>query len=120
MGGRTTVMLRNIPNNYTRSMLVNMLDAEGFAARYDFIYIPHDFSTDASLGFAFVNLVSPGDAERLFRAFSGFKRWAIPSAKVCAVGWGGSQQQGLEANIERYRNSSVMYESVPEYWKPLL
>merc|ERR1712146_598812 len=101
-------------------MLVNMLDSEGFAARYDFVYIPHDFSTGAGRGYAFVNLVTPVDAEKLFRAFSGFRRWAIPSGKVCEVRWGGPQQQGVEANIERYRNSSVMHESVQEDRKPLL
>lgn len=40
--GRTTVMLRNVPNDYTRQMLLDMLDDEGFKALYDFVYLPID------------------------------------------------------------------------------
>merc|ERR1719321_875490 len=56
--GRTTVMLRNIPNNYTRAKLLELLDKEGFLACYDFIYLPMDFKRNANLGYAFLNLVS--------------------------------------------------------------
>ena len=47
---RTTVMLRNIPNNYTRDMFLALLDHHGFAGRYDFAYLPCDFYRDANLG----------------------------------------------------------------------
>merc|ERR1712107_289951 len=30
---QTTVMLRNMPNNYSRDMLLSMMDAEGLAGR---------------------------------------------------------------------------------------
>jgi len=117
--GRTTVMLRNIPNNYTRAMLLELLDSQGLAGRYDFVYLPFDFKTEAGLGFAFVNLLTPEDAELCKVHLTGFRSWAIPSGKVCEVGWSGADQQGLEANSERYRNSSVMHSSVPEELKPV-
>jgi len=116
---RTTVMLRNVPNNYTRQMLMELLDSAGFGGRYDFLYLPCDFKTNSGLGFAFVNLVTPEVAEHLRVKLTGFKNWAIPSAKVCEVGWSSADQQGLDANLERYRNSSVMHASVPEESKPL-
>jgi len=34
---RTTVMLRNMPNNQTRKMFMELLDREGFAKQYDFV-----------------------------------------------------------------------------------
>jgi len=117
--GRTTVMLRNVPNNYTRAMLLELLDAQGLQGRYDFVYLPFDFKTEAGLGFAFVNLLTPGDAEHCKTRLTGFRNWAIPSGKVCEVGWSGADQQGLEANVDRYRNSSVMHASVPEELKPV-
>ena len=46
---RTTVMLRNIPNNYTREMFLALLDDNGFAGRYDFVYLPCDFRRQANL-----------------------------------------------------------------------
>jgi len=116
---RTTVMLRNVPNNYTREMLMSMLDDEGFSACYDFVYLPVDFNSGACLGYAFVNLAEAGHVEPFWRAFDGYARWAMPSRKVCRVSWCGPHQ-GLEAHIARYRNSPVMHDTVPEEYKPIL
>jgi hypothetical protein len=115
----STVIMRNIPNNYTREMLLGLLDTEGFAQRYDFVYIPIDFSSQAGLGYAFVNLATPSDALTFWAHFEGFRNWAVPSEKVCTLQWS-SPIQGLEAHLERYRNSPVMHETVPDQWKPVL
>jgi len=116
---RTTVMLRNLPNSYTRGMLLELLNEEGFAGRYDFVYLPVDFSTSIGLGYAFVNLLTPSDAVDLMAHFDGFSRWVTASDKVCSVSWS-YPHQGLEQHIERYRNSPVMHSSIPVEWKPIL
>mmetsp|Transcript_111932 Transcript_111932/g.281704 ORF Transcript_111932/g.281704 Transcript_111932/m.281704 type:complete len:416 (+) Transcript_111932:77-1324(+) len=117
---RTTLMLRNIPRDYSRTKLTTLLDSQGFAGRYDFVYLPYDFKTQSGLGFAFVNLQNHKDAEQMWQRLTGFSSWETPSSKACVVGWSSSDQQGLQANVERYRNSSVMHESVPEECKPLM
>lgn len=114
----TSSMIRNIPNDYSRERLVEQLNAEGFAGCFDFLYLPIDFTTRSGLGYAFVNFVSHAVAERFQRHFTGFDRWSMASDKVCEVHW--SSLQGLEAHVERYRNSPVMHESIPEDQKPLL
>merc|ERR1719265_6906 len=116
---RTTVMLRNMPNNYTRDMLLELVDAMGFEACYDFAYLPVDFKSQAGLGYAFINFVTPDEAQRCFEQFEGFSDWKVPSEKVCTVTWG-SPYQGLEAHVERYQNSPVMHHSIPDEWKPVL
>lgn len=116
---RTTVMLRNMPNNYTPQMLLDMLDGEGFKGDYDFVYMPADFRTRAALGYAFINFVTPAPVARFWQAFDGFKRWAIPSRKVGFVSWCGPHQ-GFEAHVQRYRNSPVMHSSVPAEHKPMI
>eukprot|EP00928_Gymnodinium_smaydae_P062307 TRINITY_DN461_c2_g1_i1.p1 TRINITY_DN461_c2_g1~~TRINITY_DN461_c2_g1_i1.p1 ORF type:complete len:362 (+),score=81.31 TRINITY_DN461_c2_g1_i1:73-1158(+) len=116
---RTTVMLRNLPNNYTSDMLLEMIDSEGFAGKYDFVYLPIDFTTCACLGYAFVNLLDASEAARFWATFDGFSQWAIPSKKRCYVSWS-DPHQGLQSNIDRYKNSPVMHESVPEEYKPRL
>lgn len=116
---RTTVMLRNMPNNYSRTMVLELLDGAGFAGRYDFIYLPIDFRSRASLGYAFVNLVSHEAALAFWAAFDGFSRWAIPSRKVSGVSWSGALH-GLEAHVERYQNSPVMSDEVPDEYKPAI
>jgi len=115
----TTVMLRNVPNNYSRAMVLDMLDGEGFGGLYDFLYLPMDFNSRACLGYAFVNLVSPGVVQRFWKHFDGFSNWMLPSRKVCRVGWAGPHQ-GLDAHVNRYLNSPVMHDTVPDEFKPVL
>jgi len=115
----TTVMLRNLPNNYTRKMLLDLLDDHGFSGYYDFLYLPMDFNRKANLGYAFVNLVDPEAAEAFWDVFDGFAKWALPTAKVCEVSWSGPIQ-GFKAHVDRYKNSPVMHQSVPDEYKPMI
>merc|ERR1719281_364085 len=78
-----------------------------------------DFHRMAGLGYAFVNLVDHATAERVKAHFEGFQNWKLASQKICEVSWG-EPLQGLEAHIERYRNSPVMHEDVKEIYKPIL
>jgi hypothetical protein len=108
-----------MPNNYSRDMLLELLDSEGFSGQYDFLYLPMDFQTKACLGYAFINLVSAAAAMRFWRTFDGYTRWAIPSRKQSGVSWSG-HQQGLDAHVDRYRNSPVMSDAIPDEYKPVL
>lgn len=115
----TTVMLKNLPNNYTRAMLLELIDSEGFQGKYDFLYLPIDFRTHAALGYAFVNFVASADAEKFHNRMDGFSRWMLPSNKVCCVGWS-HPHQGLDSNVQRYRNSPLMHEAVPDEYRPII
>eukprot|EP00933_Yihiella_yeosuensis_P085084 TRINITY_DN9988_c0_g1_i1.p1 TRINITY_DN9988_c0_g1~~TRINITY_DN9988_c0_g1_i1.p1 ORF type:complete len:271 (-),score=55.63 TRINITY_DN9988_c0_g1_i1:265-1077(-) len=115
----TTVMLRNLPNNYTRSMVCVMMDKEGFRGRYDFLYLPVDFRSKAGLGYAFVNLADASEVRRFWKIFHGYNKWVLPSSKVCHVSWSGPHQ-GQTAHVDRYRNSPIMHSSVPDEYKPAI
>eukprot|EP00928_Gymnodinium_smaydae_P050335 TRINITY_DN3389_c1_g1_i1.p1 TRINITY_DN3389_c1_g1~~TRINITY_DN3389_c1_g1_i1.p1 ORF type:complete len:453 (+),score=59.14 TRINITY_DN3389_c1_g1_i1:60-1418(+) len=114
---RTTVMLRNLPHNYTSLTMMRKMDAAGFRGKYDFLYLPMDFKAPTNLGFCFVNMTDPAHVSPFWAYFDGYSKWGGPSKNKCSVTWS-SKLQGLEANIERYRNSPVMDESVPEGYKP--
>eukprot|EP00439_Symbiodinium_sp_Y106_P068065 s3710_g11.t1 len=116
---RTTLMLRNLPNNYTRNMVCTMMDKEGFKGSYDFIYLPIDFRSKANLGYAFVNLVDEPQVQLFWQIFDGYTKWVLPSAKVCSVSWSGPHQ-GQQAHIDRYRDSPIMHGSVPDEFKPAI
>lgn len=116
---RTTVMLKNLPNDYTREWLLELMDEHGFKERYDFVYLPLDFKRWAGLGYAFVNMVNHEDAKDLAARFNGFSTWRKNSQKVCEVTWG-EPLQGLDAHVQRYRNSPVMHPDVPDEAKPAL
>ncbi|CAJ1407281.1 unnamed protein product [Effrenium voratum] len=116
---RTTVMLRNLPNNYTRTMVCTMMDKEGFKGQYDFLYLPIDFRSKANLGYAFVNLVNELQVQAFWKVFDGYTRWVLPSAKVCSVSWSGPHQ-GQQAHVDRYKDSPIMHSSVPDEFKPVI
>jgi len=116
----TSLMLKNIPNDYTREMVLDLLHTEGFAWSYNFVFLPWDFRREAALGYVFVNMVDHHTAIRAKIHFEGFVRWKVlGSQKVCEVCWT-EPAQDLQALIERYRNAPVMHENVPEKYKPLL
>lgn len=114
---RTTIMMRNIPNAYTSSSFVELLDANGFWGSYDFVYLPIDFRTHVNLGYAFINFVSNTDAQNFKNYFDGFQNWFCHSPKISEVTWT-DPQQGLWEHVERYRNSPVMHEDVADSFKP--
>jgi len=116
---QTTIMLRNVPLTYTRTMLLDLLNLEGFKGRYDFLYLPSNFETSLGFGYAFVNFSSEDDAELARDHFQGFNEWNTEGEEVCETSWS-DPYQGLAANVERYRNSPVMHESVHDKHKPIV
>jgi len=115
----TTIMLRNIPNDYSREDALELLDSKGFAGLYDFFYLPVDFDRGANMGYAFVNFISHEDAVLAKERLEGFSDWTVASQKTCEVSWG-NPLQGREAHVNRYRNSPVMHENVPDHFRPLI
>lgn len=116
---RTTVMMRNLPNTYSRDLLMELLLSAGFQGAYNLIYLPIDFNTGYGFGYAFINFVSTEEAHRFFERFHGFHDWDFDSKKICEVAWSDALQ-GIRDHIERYRNSPVMHPSVPDEFKPML
>lgn len=112
-------MLRNIPNCYSRSLLLELLDEHGFKGSYNLVYLPIDFNTSCGFGYAFVNFVDTESAEAFMSKLQGYQSWATPSDKVLDVTWSNAHQ-GFEAHVERYRNSPMMHETVPDELKPVI
>jgi len=115
----TTLMVRNIPNKCDRSKLLALFDSHGFQGTYDFVYLPIDYESHTGLGYAFVDFVTHEDADRFKSYFNGFKKWGMPSRKCCDVMWS-TTMQGLQAHTDRFRDSDVMHDSVPDAFKPII
>jgi len=116
-GNCTTLIFRNVPNDYVRSTFVELLESEGFGGEISLVYLPIDFKRNAGFGYAFVNFAEHSSAARAMRHFDGFSQWRMPSRKVCSMAWS-EHVQGLQSHVERYRNSPVMHASVPDEFKP--
>jgi len=95
------------------------MDAHGFEGSYDLVYVPIDFSNRMGVGYAFVNLVTPEVTQRFVKVFNGFSAWSSASQKECEVSLS-CELQGLAAHIDKYRDSPVLHESVPDIGKPAL
>jgi len=110
----STVMLRNIPNRYTRDMIIKELTDRHVLKDIDFFYVPIDLRRQHCVGYCFLNITSKDGMHRFVRAFEGLR--LDDSTKTCAISLG--KVQGLEANIDAYRNSQVMF--MNEKYQPML
>jgi hypothetical protein len=107
-----TVVVRNVPLSFTRETLMALLDREGFSCKYNFLYLPFSMSRQQSLGYAIINLQSEKIYQDFFEHFHGVSTWGVTIEKA--------QDQGLDANIERFRNCPVMHKKVPDACKPVI
>ncbi|KAD4983237.1 hypothetical protein R6Q59_002909 [Mikania micrantha] len=115
---RTTVMIKNIPNKYSKKLLLNMLDNHCIQCNegddqplssYDFVYLPIDFVNKCNVGYGFVNLTSPEAAWRFYKAFN-HQNWEVfNSKKICEVSY--ARLQGIEALKEHFKNSKFPCET---------
>lgn len=104
----TTIMLRNVPNRYSQKELRDELEDIGFSGAFDFLYTPLDKGTLASVGYAFVNFVTPEWADKAIAILHGYrfkKHVKGASSKVAVVSV--AHLQGLEANLAHYENAAV-------------
>ncbi|KAF9599896.1 hypothetical protein IFM89_001842 [Coptis chinensis] len=100
--GKTSVMIKNIPNSFRKKVLLEILDKHCFQenekikkqenehssncfSEYDFLYLPMDFRSGYNLGYAFVNFTSGVGAVRFYNAYHMFKWDNTTSGKVCNI-----------------------------------
>ncbi|XP_050365621.1 protein terminal ear1 homolog [Argentina anserina] len=113
----TTVMIKNIPNQFRRTDLVAILRRHCFEenkkseykSEFDFVYLPMDFQKYwedkrvANLGYAFVNFTSPVAALRFFRYYNN-REWNVRvNNKICQIT--SAKIQGKEALLRQFENS---------------
>lgn len=114
----TTMIIRNVVGHCTRDMLISFMDEQGFKGKYNLLYLPRCFASQRCFHYAFVNFVSEDVAVNFQALLHGYGDTELFGENVADISL--SQCQGLEANIAKYRNSSVMHHSVPNECRPLL
>lgn len=115
----TTIIFRNISTSCTREKLTEVLDAEGFRGSYDFIHVPVKFHNLECIGYGLVNMVDQDAGERILEHFKDYSGSLAAVEGDFEVAWS-RPLQGLAAHIDRYRDSPVMHDSVPQSYKPAL
>jgi len=106
---KTTLMIRNIPNKYTKELMLETIDAH-FKETYDFFYLPIDFKNNCNVGYAFINFKDLKYIEPFFKKFNQ-KKWAIfNSEKICSIKY--ARIQGKEECEKHFKDSSLMKQPV--------
>ncbi|WCJ44585.1 MEI2 C-terminal RRM only like 1 [Euphorbia peplus] len=109
--GRTSLMIKNIPNQLQRHDLLQVLEKHCLdvnmhakvKSTFDFVYLPMDFRTDGNFGYAFVNFTKSVGASRFFNAFNGYQ-WDVPiNKKTCKICF--AKLQGKAALTNHFKNS---------------
>ena len=114
---KTTVMLRNVPYHEGQVGVLRLLESRGFLGKFDFFYAPLDFNSGNNLGYAFINFRSNEAVQEFFSSADGLRvnqeGWQQKELRVC---W--ARVQGLNSNVEQYRNSPV--NEMPVQFRPML
>jgi hypothetical protein len=98
-------MVRNLPNKYSQSLLLEELNNAGFAGTYDFLYLPIDPETTANRGYSFINFIDSSFAWMLRMTYEGQKIGKFNSDKVVSIV--PAALQGFEANYSHYSTARV-------------
>ena len=106
---KTTLMIRNIPNKYTKELMLETIDEE-FHDAYDFFYLPIDFKNNCNVGYAFINFKELQYIKPFFEKFN-MKKWAhFKSEKICEIKY--ARIQGKTECEEHFKDSSLMKQPV--------
>ncbi|KAJ6693227.1 hypothetical protein OIU85_004031 [Salix viminalis] len=126
-GQDTTVMIKNIPNRYTREMLMEFLDRhcmmendkakhqdpgsskEAIVSAFDFLYLPIDFEREANKGYAFVNFTDARAAYKFYLS-ANHQAWDVfQSSKIREIAC--ARLQGKEQLVRHFERSTFECDS---------
>jgi len=104
----TTVMIRNVPNQYHRGHLMQELDKLEFSGKYDFVHLPIDQQTKWNVGYAFVNFDSSDQCTRCMEVMVGHKFTKLhPGQQTRQALVSVAHLQGLDKNLAHFRDKVV-------------
>jgi hypothetical protein len=106
---KTTLMIRNIPNKYTKELMITTID-KNYKGTYDFFYLPIDFKRNCNVGYAFINFIDVKFIQSFFEEFHSQKWKMFNSEKICEITY--ARLQGKNACEEHFKNSSLMKQPV--------
>lgn len=112
----TTLVLRRLPKDLSSIQLRRMLDSADLARLYDFLYVPMNFKSARSLGYALVNFTAPEHALAAQRCLHGSR-----IGRGALVAELSRKHRGRRSLVEQYQSSHVLTDAaVPDEHKPQL
>ena len=106
---RTTIMIKNIPNKFTREKLLEFID-KNFEGTYDLFILPKDGNKNRNFGYSFINFISSYSIPYFYHEFNGRKWTETNSQKICEISY--SKFQGRNELISHYPNKIIFFNNV--------
>jgi hypothetical protein len=114
---RTTLIVRKLGRKSSIEQFMTLLNHAGFAAQFDFVYVPRHFGEGSSIGFAVVNFV---DHSLASEALGKIAAGALSFNGMTLTAEWSETMDGLSALIEKYRGNKVMRKGMPKSFQPVL
>jgi len=101
--GTVTLAVRNIPSRYTREMLLREWPPDG---SYNLLDLPFSARDQRTMGFAFVNFLSPSLAQGFQRRWHG-RHLSQPGRRTKYLDIAPATVQGFEGTLRHLRSRNV-------------
>ena len=108
---RSTIMIKNIPNKFTKEKLLGLID-KNFKGAYDLFIMPKDGNKNRNFGYAFVNFISSYYLPYFYYMFNGKKWTETNSKKICEITY--SKIQGRYELISHYPNKIIFFNDISD------
>jgi len=113
--GVVTVMVRQLPRQFTQRMFLQEVVRRGFEGLFDFLYLPYDFKKGINVGYGFVNFTNPEYALRFRDSLDGQFLDKYMRMKGKAVRVHPAQVQGYEANFRHFSQTKTGQKQDPAF-----
>lgn len=107
--GETTLMIRNIPSQYTPEALMREWPNEG---TYDFLYLPFNSQAQRNLTYAFVNFTSPAFAIEFKHMWQKMRLKQFAVQKPLNIGF--ADVQGRDENLRQLKKKRLLHAKVKQ------
>ena len=98
---RTTLMIKNIPNKFTKELMLNMIN-KNYRGSFNFFHLPIDYNNNCNMGYAFINFLKNSFVKDFYLEYNN-KRWNLfHSEKVCEIKYARYQGFDYHKNIKKY------------------
>jgi len=113
--GVVTVMVRQLPRQFTQRMFLQEVIRRGFEGLFDFLYLPYDFKKGINVGYGFVNFTEPEYALRFRDSLDGQYLDKYMRMKSKAIRVHPAQVQGYEANYRHFAHTKTGQKQDPAF-----
>jgi len=110
-----TVMVRQIPRQFSQLMFLKEVNARGFDGLFDFLYLPFDLKKGINVGYGFLSFIKAKHAQDFRREFDGLLLDKQMKTKGKPLRVHPANVQGNEANYQQFMQTHTGQKQDPQF-----